>query len=67
MATDPTRLRNAAHRNTTPDLASPRLTPAREDRLPGRQRLEIIAGLTLTCWGVVMVAIAVVRALLPEG
>ena len=61
MANDPSRLRSPVHRDTTPDLAAPRLTPA-AGPLPLRTRLEIIAALSLTSWGLLLVLIAIIRS-----
>jgi len=63
MADDPTRLRSPDWTKTTPDLASPRLTPEAERPLPLRTRLEIIGSLAFTAWGFVLVGIALFHAL----
>lgn len=53
------------HRETTPDLASPRFRAAGapDGRLPPPSRIEIIAGLALSAWGLVLIAVAIIRSL----
>lgn len=50
--------------NTTPDVASPRLSKSDPDALlPLRTRIEIIVSLGFTAWGFAMVAVAILKSL----